>query len=124
MEKTMKRIFGALFSVFLLIGCQTSTNTIETITGQQAYERLQKEPDAIIIDVRRVDEYQSGHIPGAINIPLDELESAQLPDKEETIYLYCRTGNRSGKAAKILADMGYEHIVDFGGIQSWPGEVE
>lgn len=120
----MKRIFGALLSVFLLIGCQTSTNTIETITGQQAYERLQKEPDAIIIDVRRVDEYQSGHIPGAINIPLDELESAQLPDKEETIYLYCRTGNRSGKAAKILADMGYEHIVDFGGIQSWPGEVE
>lgn len=83
--------------------------------------------DYIILDVRRADEFVQGHIPGAINIANEDIgdeDIAQLPDKEQTIYVYCRSGNRSKQAAEKLVNLGYENIIEFGGIIDWKGTVE
>ena len=80
----------------------------------------------IIVDVRRQDEYDSGHIPGAILIPNESISTeqpAELPDLDQTILIYCRSGRRSKEAAQKLFDMGYTHIYEFGGIIDWTGEI-
>ena len=80
----------------------------------------------VVVDVRRADEYVSGHIPGAILIPNESIgteKPEQLPDKDQIILVYCRSGNRSKQAAQKLADMGYTNIYEFGGINTWTGEV-
>ena len=80
----------------------------------------------IIVDVRRQDEYDSGHIPVAILIPNESIDyerPKQLPDTEQIILIYCRSGNRSKQAARKLVDMGYTHIYEFGGINTWIGEI-
>lgn len=80
----------------------------------------------IIVDVRRQDEYDSGHIPVAILIPNESIDyerPKQLPDTEQIILIYCRSGNRSKQAARKLADMGYTHIYEFCGINTWTGEI-
>ena len=79
------------------------------------------------MDVRRADEFAEGHIPGAINIANEDIlsaEPAELPDKDQVIYVYCRSGNRSKQASAKLAAMGYTNIVECGGILDWTGEVE
>ena len=81
----------------------------------------------IILDVRRADEFAEGHIPGAINVAnesIGEEAPEELQDKEQLIYVYCRSGNRSKQAAKKLAALGYTNIVEFGGIMDWTGEIE
>lgn len=87
---------------------------------------MQSETDYIILDVRTAQEYESGHIPGAVNLPNETIISEaiqQLPDKEQLILVYCRSGNRSKQASKKLVDLGYTNIVEFGGINDWSGEV-
>ena len=87
---------------------------------------MEQEPAAIILDVRRPDEYQAGHIPGAINIPNETIGSEalpQLPDKDQTILVYCRSGNRSKQASEKLAALGYTRVLEFGGILDWTGQV-
>ena len=81
----------------------------------------------IILDVRRADEFAEGHIPGAINVANEDIgdeEIAELPDKKQTIYVYCRSGNRSKQAAEKLVKLGYENIIEFGGIIDWKGDIE
>lgn len=81
----------------------------------------------VIVDVRRADEFAEGHIPGAINIANEDINNAmpsELPDKEQTIYVYCRSGRRSKEAAEKLVNLGYTHVVEFGGILDWTGEIE
>ena len=81
----------------------------------------------IILDVRRPDEFANGHIPGAINVANETIGAeapAELPDKDQVIYVYCRSGNRSKQAAEKLAVLGYTNIIEFGGIIDWTGEVE
>ncbi len=98
-----------------------------SITMDEAKEIFATEGDYIIVDVRRGDEFATGHIPGAINIPNEDIgtiEPAALSDKEQTIYIYCRSGNRSKQASNKLVAMGYKNIIEFGGIQDWNGEVE
>ena len=89
-------------------------------------EMMERDDGHVIVDVRRQDEYESGHIPGAILIPnetiLDEPPEA-LPDKDQVILIYCRSGNRSKQASEKLAAMGYANIYEFGGIMTWPGET-
>lgn len=83
--------------------------------------------DYIILDVRRADEFAGGHIPGAINIANEDIidtEPEELPDKNQTIYVYCRSGNRSKQASAKLAAMGYTNIIECGGIIDWTGEIE
>ena len=81
----------------------------------------------IILDVRRADEFAEGHIPWAINIANETIGAeapAELPDKNQIIYVYCRSGNRSKQAAEKLAALGYTNIIEFGGIIDWTGDVE
>ncbi len=101
-------------------------NEYEQITGEQAKELMDTETDYIIIDARTQEEFDEGHIKGAILIP--EYEIAQraeneLPDKEALILVYCRSGRRSKIASQQLADLGYVNVKEFGGIIDWPYEV-
>lgn len=106
----------------------------ETVTYQQISMEEAKqifdadtEKDYIVLDVRRTDEFAEGHIPGAINVAnesIGEAEPAELPDKNQTIYVYCRSGNRSKQAAEKLAALGYTGIIEFGGIIDWTGDIE
>lgn len=98
-----------------------------SITMDMAKMIFENAGDYIIVDARRADEFAEGHIPGAINISNEsivDVEPEELPDKAQTIYIYCRSGNRSKQAASKLADMGYKNIIEFGGIIDWTGEIE
>lgn len=133
-EKTMKRQVILLFIIFMLWmipGCQNqegenkTMNSYQTITASQALEKMQNE-EVTILDVRTAQEYQQGHIPNAILLPYDQINQQAetiLLDKEAMILVYCRSGRRSSIAAQALAELGYQHIYDFGGIQSWTGEI-
>ena len=96
------------------------------ITAEEAKKLMDSEEGCIILDVRTREEYDQGHIPGAILIPNSEIEAKAadlLPDKEQLILVYCRSGRRSKLAAQSLADLGYTNIREFGGILDWPYEV-
>ena len=96
------------------------------ITAEEAKKLMDSEEDRIILDVRSREEYDQGHIPGAILIPDTEIEAKAadlLPDKDQLILVYCRSGRRSKLAAQSLADLGYTNIREFGGILDWPYEV-
>jgi rhodanese-related sulfurtransferase len=98
----------------------------QQITQEKAKEMMQAEDGHIIVDVRRQDEYDSGHIPGAILIPNESIGTEQpkeLPDLDQVILIYCRSGRRSKEASQKLADMGYTRIYEFGGIIDWTGDV-
>ncbi len=103
------------------------TASIMKITMPQARDIMRREPLARIVDVRTADEYRSGHIPKAINIPneaITNVEPKMLPEKSQTILLYCQTGMRATSAARKLAKMGYTRIYNIGGITSWTGDIE
>ena len=96
------------------------------VSAAEAQKMMASEKDYIILDVRTKGEYGMGHIPKAINIANESIGSqppAELPDKDQLILVYCRSGKRSRDAAQKLAAMGYGNVVDFGGIMDWPGEV-
>lgn len=117
-------------SIFLagkLTGGENQVAEYTSITMEDAKQIFQEKGDYLIVDVRRADEFTEGHIPGAINIANEDIASAEpteLSDKEQVIYVYCRSGNRSKQASAKLAAMGYTNIVEFGGILDWTGEVE
>ncbi len=97
------------------------------ITAQQAKEIMDTQEGYIILDTRTQEEYDEGHIPGAILIPYDEItEKAEgiLTDKDQLILVYCRSGRRSKIAAADLVKLGHTNIKEFGGIIDWPYEVE
>ncbi|NLB89618.1 MAG: rhodanese-like domain-containing protein [Clostridiales bacterium] len=97
------------------------------IGAQEAKEIMENEKDYVIVDVRTKQEYDSGHIPGAILLPNEEIatkEISLLPDKDQLILVYCRSGNRSKQASSKLVALGYTNIVEFGGINSWPYDIE
>ncbi|MBR3401795.1 MAG: YdcF family protein [Parasporobacterium sp.] len=101
-------------------------NSYLQITQEEAAYMMTKDDGHVVVDVRRQDEYDAGHIPGAILIPnesIGEEPPAELPDKEQIILVYCRSGRRSKEAAQKLFDMGYERVYEFGGIIDWTGEV-
>ena len=97
------------------------------ISQDEAREMMEKQDGHIIIDVRRQDEFETGHIPGAVCIPNESIGTEQpeeLPDLDQIILVYCRSGNRSKQAAQKLFDMGYTNVYEFGGIIDWTGEIE
>ena len=97
------------------------------ISQETAKEMMEKDDGHVIVDVRRQDEYDSGHIPGAILIPNESIGTTQpraLPDLDQIILVYCRSGNRSKQAAQKLFDMGYTNVYEFGGIMDWTGDIE
>ena len=99
----------------------------QSISQDKAKEMMALDGGQIIVDVRRQDEYDAGHIPGAVLIPNESIGTEppeELPDLDQIILIYCRSGNRSKQAAQKLADMGYRNIYEFGGINTWDGEIE
>ena len=97
------------------------------ITAEEAKEIMDTEEGYIILDVRTQEEYDEGHIPGAIVISHEEIEEkaeGMLPDKNQLLLVYCRSGRRSKIAAEALVELGYTNIKEFGGIIDWPYEVE
>ena len=122
--------------LFLAVICLTACGQVKekeqeavyvNITVQEAKRIMDSEEGYVILDVRTREEYDQGHIPGAILIPDTEIsEKAEnvLTDKEQLILVYCRSGRRSKLAAQCLVDLGYTNIREFGGILDWPYEVE
>ena len=99
----------------------------EQITAEDAKKIMDSGEEHIILDTREQDEFDSGHIPGAILIPYTEIENKAIeliPDKDKLILVYCRSGRRSKIAAESLAKLGYTNVKEFGGIIDWPYEVE
>ena len=125
----MRRDISILLILLLcLTGCAAEgTKTWHHISQEEAREMMARDGGQIIVDVRRQDEYDSGHIPGAVLIPNESISGQkpeQLPDLDQIILIYCRSGRRSREAAQKLADIGYTNIYEFGGIIDWTGEIE
>lgn len=117
------KYFTLLCLLLMLVGCSSSYERKEINEGIQEY---QKNEEALLIDVRSKAEYLNGHIEEAILLPLDEIDqnAAQvLNDKNQVIFVYCRSGNRSQQAAQKLVDLGYTHIIEIGGIIDYDGEI-
>lgn len=105
---------------------QAVNASYKQITQDEALKMINEGSDYIILDVRTESEYAGGHIPYAICIPnetIDENVVSRLPDKEQTILVYCRSGNRSKQASEKLADLGYINVYEFGGINTWSGDI-
>lgn len=128
----MKKLVFLLLAVMMLTACgQDKENgqgaVYVNITAEKAKEIMDSEEGYIILDVRTQEEYDEGHIPGAIVISHEEIaEKAEgvLTDKNQLILVYCRSGRRSKIAAEALVELGYTNIKEFGGIIDWPYEVE
>ena len=128
----MKKLFFLLLAVMLLTACGQDKENNQgavyvNITAEEAKQIMDTEEGYIILDVREQDEYDAGHIPGAIVISHEEIaEKAEgvLTDKNQLILVYCRSGRRSKLAAEALVELGYTNIKEFGGIIDWPYEVE
>ena len=126
----MRKLLPILLSALMFTGCagtsNNQTNTYRQITMDEAVDMMAQETGYIILDVRRPDEFAAGHIPNAINVPNETIGTAEipeLPDKDQLIMMYCRSGRRSKEAAEKLVKLGYTNIVEFGGILDWKGEI-
>ena len=125
----MKKLIPILLSALMFTGCASSNNQTKTyrqISMDETVTMMAQETGYIILDVRRADEYAAGHIPGAINVANENIstdEIPELPDKNQLIMVYCRSGRRSKEAAEKLVKLGYTNIVEFGGILDWKGEI-
>ena len=138
LSRRISRIISILLGVsimFSLFGCGMQKPDGDGMVREPFYAQISqdeaklmmKDDDGhVIVDVRRADEYAQGHIPGAILIPNESITDTppeELPDKNQIILVYCRTGRRSKEASQKLADMGYVNVYEFGGIEDWTGEI-
>ena len=130
MLKINKRFLIALLTFELLFGCvgclDGGSATYDQISGAEAKALMDSESGYIILDVREQYEYNEGHIPGAILIPYGEIADRaekELPDKDQLILVYCRSGRRSKIAAEELVKLGYTNVKEFGGIIDWEYEI-
>ena len=127
----MKRMISAVLIILLLFtGC--GGNSMEQNSYQQITQDVAKEMmdagDVVILDVREQYEYDAGHITGAVLLPVggitEDAAAAVIDDLETVILVYCRSGNRSKTASQALVDIGYTNVYEFGGINTWPYEIE
>jgi rhodanese-related sulfurtransferase len=125
----MKKLIPIFLSALMFTGCAgagNQTNTYRQISMDDAVAMMAQETGYVILDVRRPDEFAAGHIPNAINVPNETIgaeEIPELPDKDQLIMVYCRSGRRSKEASEKLVKLGYTNIVEFGGILDWKGET-
>ena len=132
MGQTVKKLICLLLAVMMLTACGQDKENDQgavymNITAEEAKAIMDSEEGYIILDVREQEEFVAGHIPGAILIPYTQIEEKadeMLPDKDQLILVYCRSGRRSKIAAEALVKLGYTNIKEFGGIIDWPYEVE
>ena len=128
----MKKLIFLLLAVIMLTACGQDKEKDQgavyvNITAEEAKKIMDTEEGYIILDVRTWEEYNEGHIPGAIQISHEEIPTKAekvLTDKDQLILVYCRSGRRSKIAAEALVELGYTNIKEFGGIIDWPYEVE
>ena len=123
----MKKITALLLSLLMLTGCAGEPAGYTQISQEKAAELMSTEENYIILDVRTAGEFADGHITGAVNIPNESIGpevSSLLPDKDQLILVYCRSGNRSKQASQKLSDLGYTQVMEFGGINTWTGSIE
>ncbi len=128
----MKKLVFLLLAVLMLTACGQDKENDQgavyvNITAEEAKKIMDTEEGYIILDVRTQEEYDQGHIPGAIVISHEEIAEKSedvLTDKDQLILVYCRSGRRSKIAAEALVELGYTNIKEFGGISDWPYEVE
>ena len=125
----MKKYIPVLLSLLLLAGCTNQSyqeKNYRQVSAKEAITMMKKEREYLIVDVRTLEEFNNKHIPGAINVPNESIgteDIPELPNKDQLIFVYCRSGNRSKQASEKLVALGYTNIVEFGGINSWPGET-
>ena len=122
-----KRSFALLLTLVLLLTACAQAASYEQITQEEAKQIMDTTNGYILLDTRTREEYDQSHIPGALLIPHTEIAQRaeeELPDKDQVILVYCRSGNRSKQASEVLAELGYTNIKEFGGIHTWPYEVE
>ena len=125
----MKKLIPILLSALMLTGCAVACNQTDSyrrISMDEAVAMMEQESGYIILDVRTPAEFAEKHIPNAINVPNETIgtdEISQLPDKDQLIMVYCRSGRRSKEASEKLAALGYTNIIEFGGIIDWEGET-
>ena len=130
MEKILI-VITILILIAMLVGCTLSSgvgekNTYEKTTAMEAKKMLDEKSGYIILDVRTKDEYKGGHIPGAVLLPNESIGKDTidiLPDKDQIILIYCRSGRRSKEAAAKLVNLGYTNIYEFGGIIDWTYDI-
>ena len=128
----MKKLVFLLLAVMMLTACGQAKETNKeavyvNITAEEAKEIMDSQEGYRILDVREQEEYDAGHIPGAILIPYTQIKekaNEMLPDKSQLILVYCRSGRRSKIASEALVELGYTNIKEFGGILDWPYGVE
>ncbi|MBQ9573339.1 MAG: rhodanese-like domain-containing protein [Acidaminococcaceae bacterium] len=137
--KAKVKTYSIISLLFVLLFCVSActpndknatasgTNKAYTQIGQDAAkDMILKDSSLIIVDVRTKGEYEGGHIPGAVLIPNESIKDRKpelLPDVNQVILVYCRSGNRSKQAAQKLANMGYKKVYEFGGINTWNGKI-
>lgn len=129
MTYRMLKVFSSVFAIFFVVtifsGC---TSSYRVISQDKAQKILAEDDDYILIDVRTLTEYDKKHIPHAVLLPIEEIKKGNvavaLPDKKQKILVYCWTGRRAEDASALLADMGYDNVISFGGLIDWTGEVE
>ena len=125
----MQKLMPFFLSLLFLTGCTATAEqepSYRQINMNEAIAIMEEENNYIILDVRTPEEFSDKHIPDAINIPNETIgteEIPELPDKAQLILVYCRSGNRSKQASDKLANLGYTNIVEFGGINDWPGKT-
>ena len=127
--KYMSVIIIAILAVLLFTGCKSAKHSASyKQISQQEAKQMMDSGNVIVLDVREKDEYDAGHIAGAVLLPvgtIGENSAAEvIPQKDSTVLVYCRSGNRSKTASQKLADLGYTQVFEFGGINTWPYEVE
>lgn len=130
--KKLSLILAAIILILSLAACSLpwsdNSDGYTQISYEEAKKMIDERDDIIILDVRTQEEFEGGYIKGAILFPSQEVNeetaAQKLPDKDQTILIYCSSGGRSKKVAQQLVDMGYTNIYEFGGINSWPYEVQ
>lgn len=127
MKQFIKMLLSVL-AIFVLAGCskETAENSYKQISMDEAVTMMEEETDYIILDVRTPEEFAEKHIPNAINVPNENIgndDIPELPNKDQMILVYCRSGNRSKQASEKLVKLGYTNIYEFGGINDWTGET-
>ena len=122
-----KQTLALLLALVLLLTACAQAASYEQITQEEAKQIMDTTNGYIRLDTRTQEEYDQSHIPGALLIPHTEIADRaeeELPDKDQVILVYCRSGNRSKQASEVLAELGYTNVKEFGGIHTWPYEVE
>ena len=124
--KRIRRLSLLLALLTLLCAGCAGGKAYRELSMEEAADWMEQQSGYLLVDVRTREEFESGHIPGAILLPIEDIREGKvdaLTEREQTLLLYCRTGRRAEDAAEILSKMGYRNVCTIGGIFDWPGEV-